>query len=93
MMKKYVFFVYTFLFLLFQSISLNHQYDPEHFFVHDSACAQCQFIQQTGGAQAPELIELPKINYPYSEILLTNSFHTSVACENLYWAEAPPSLI
>ncbi len=92
-MKKYAFFVCTLLFLVLQCISLNHQYDSEHFFVHDNTCAQCQFMQQTGNAQVPDIIELSEADCQYSEIPLADSPLVLTAYFDSYLAQAPPSLI
>ena len=92
-MKKYAFFVCTLLFLVLQCISLNHQYGSEHFFVHDNTCAQCQFMQQTGNAQVPDIIELSEADCQYSEIPLADSPLVLTAYFDSYLAQAPPSLI
>ena len=92
-MKKYAFLVCTLLFLVLQSISLNHQYDSEHFFVHDNTCAQCQYMQQTGNAQVPDIIELSEADCQYSEIPLADSPLVLTAYFDSYLAQAPPSLI
>ena len=92
-MKKYAFFVCTLLFLVLQCISLNHQYDSEHFFVLDNTCAQCQFMQQTGNAQVPDIIELSEADCQYSEIPLADSPLVLTAYFDSYLAQAPPSLI
>ena len=92
-MKKCFYITAIVLFLALQFFSLNHLYDSGHFFVHDSNCEQCRFLDQSGSAGVPDEIEPEQAFVVYLPMPDTNVLSVYKPCFFAYFGQAPPYLI